>query len=317
MKLKTWLPLVLAIVLGLTAMKVARDMTSKKQPGTKGSTGTAVVVVNNDVYAGTALTLADLGTIEMSGEVNRAALFTSPAELDGRVMLTDAAQGTPIANAMLAPKGAGGGLQALIPNGFRAITVEINEFSGVAGNLIPGCHVDVVSTINGEGGDLISRTVVQNVKVQSLGTRLQADANAPVKSVTLLTTPREAEAIELACSTGRPRLVLRPSTDNASDESTGITVAELRGGSRETNDPFAYPPVPAVLSPTSQPIQTTTVIPVTETIRPEPRVRTWQRKVQVIRGGQESIVTFEELATPTNPKWITGTNTDEVPGVGQ
>jgi pilus assembly protein CpaB len=312
MKVKTWLPLLLAVVLGLTAMKVARDMTSKRSADKKTGNGTAIVVVKNDVYAGTALTLADLGTVQISGEINREALFTSPADLDGRVMLTDAVKGTPIANAMLAPKGAGGGLQALIPDGMRAITVEINEFSGVAGNLSPGCHVDVVSTINGEGGELLSRTVVQNVRVQAMGMRTQAEPNGPVKSVTLLTTPREAEAIELACSTGRPRLVLRPSTDSTADESQGITVAELRGGTRATADPFAFQPTP-VLIPTSQPTQTSVATPVIET-KPEPRARTWQRKVQVIRGGQESIVTFEEVATPTNPKWITGTGTDELPG---
>src|SRR5262245_24332733 len=141
MKVKTWLPLVLAVVLGLTAMKVARDMISKRNVEKKAASGTAIVVVKSDVYAGNALTAADLITVQISGGLNRAASFTRPADLDGRVMLTDAVKGTPIANAMLAPKGAGGGLQALIPDGMRAITVEINEFSGVAGNLSPGCHV--------------------------------------------------------------------------------------------------------------------------------------------------------------------------------
>jgi pilus assembly protein CpaB len=318
MKLKTWLPLVLAVVLGLAAMKVARDMTSKKDPGKERGPGTTVVVLRSDVSAGAALTAADLATVEMTGEINREAMFTDPAELDGRVLVADAVKGTPVASAMLAPKGSGAGLQALIPDGMRAITVEINEFSGVAGFLAPGCRVDVVVTIGGDAGEMLSRTVVQNVKVQAMGTRQQADPNAPVRSVTLLVTPKEAEAIELACATGRPRLVLRPGSDGSTEESIGVTVAELRTGNPASLDPFSIQPV-QYLTPASQPTQSTqvpSVTPVAES-RPDPRPRVWQRKVQVIRGGVESTITFDEVATPSNPRWITGTGTDELPGTGQ
>src|SRR4051812_42510317 len=111
----------------------------------------------------------------------------------------------------------------------RAMTLQVDEFSGVAGMLVPGCHVDVIAAIQGANGEPVARTIVQNVKVQAVGQKLtvappaaneQKKENAnepaaePTRSVTLLVTPEQAEGLELACSTGRPRLVLRSGRDD-------------------------------------------------------------------------------------------------------
>ncbi|HEY7090797.1 MAG TPA: Flp pilus assembly protein CpaB [Tepidisphaeraceae bacterium] len=326
MNVRTWFPLVLALALGLIAMQIARNVISKNKPVTATEGGTSVVVVKSDLPAGSPLTAADLTTVRMGGEINSQAIFTTTADLEGRVLTLDAAKGTPVLPGMLAPKGVSGGLQALIPDGMRAVTVEINEFSGVAGYLVPGCRVDIVATFSGEAGEIGTRTIVQNVRVQATGMRQQPDPNAPVKSITLVVTPREAEAIELACATGKPRLVLRGSLDNGTEPSEGITVAELRTGSSRIGDPFgtqavelikpaiAAKPLPVVTTPTSQPTQGSSPVTVSTSV-PEPRrLMTRQRQVQVIRGGVESAVTFEEVvAPPITPKWMTGANTDELP----
>jgi pilus assembly protein CpaB len=224
--------------------------------------------------------------------------------------MTAAVRGSPVLESMLAPKGSGSGLQALIPPGMRAITVEINEFSGVAGNLVPGCRVDVVASINGEGGgEMVSRTIVQNVRVTAIGMRRPTPEEekggsngGQMKSVTLLTTPKEAEAIELAAATGRPRLVLRSGADNGTANSEGVTVGELRGARAPKKDPFQQvelikPVSPIALSatPTTQPIART-------------------RQVKVIRAGVESEVTIEDpsLVQQAGPKWITGAGTEEL-----
>lgn len=320
MNFKTWFPLVLAIVLGLVAMKVARDVISKNQSGAPATAGTQVVVVKDDLPAGAELTVEALTTTTMSGEVNTAALFTDPAVVKGRVLATPIAKGTPVSESLLAPSGVGRGLQALIPAGMRAITIEINEFSGVAGNLIPGCRVDVVATINAEGGETASRTVVQNVKVQSLGMRqTEGDPAAPMRSVTLLASPKEAEAIELAAATGKPRLVLRNGTDSDTALSAGVTLAELRRGGTVSSDPFEDMPValttqvqPPATQPTAQAEQPRTQ-PVTES-------RPWRRagrQIKIIRGGVETEVTVEELATPVGPRWITNAPTEELEGTSQ
>jgi hypothetical protein len=60
------------------------------------------------------------------------------------------------------------------------------------------------------------------------------------KSVTMLCTPEEAEAIELANAIGRPRLVLRSSRDTQLASTEGVTLGELRKGLSKMGgaDPF-------------------------------------------------------------------------------
>ena len=49
------------------------------------------------------------------------------------------------------------------------------------------------------------------------------------RSVTLLVTPEEAERLQLACTSGRPRLVLRGNGDYSPAKTSGATLADLRG----------------------------------------------------------------------------------------
>src|SRR4029078_3978861 len=90
-------------------------------------------------------------------------------------------------------------------------------------------------------GEMLSRTVAQNIKVQTVGMRRppEGDQNAPptIRSVTLRATPKEVETIELAASLGRTRLVLRSTNDNEKPLSEGITVAELKGKNTDALQP--------------------------------------------------------------------------------
>jgi pilus assembly protein CpaB len=321
MNWKTWIPLVLAVVLGLVAMKVARNMMTKG-PGPVEAPGTEIVILNKDLPAGSAINPDDLGTTRMTGTVNADTMFTRVDDVQGRVLIAPAMKGGPVLQTMLAPKGAGAGLQALIPDGMRAITIEINEFTGVAGNITSGAHVDITATMNGEQGEMQTRTIVQNVKVQSLGMRRTENGDAPpqARSITLLVTPKEAETIELAISTGKTRLLLRGTSDNGPADSDGVTFAELRrstSGGFGADDPFAVRPAELV-KPVSKPGSTVTPstqpqqVAISTEIR---RPRSTDRTVKIIRAGVETEVTVPEVAIPASRGWMTGTGADEVPAV--
>jgi pilus assembly protein CpaB len=304
MNWKAWVPLALAIVLGLVAMMVAKDAMDRRNGGQASRRFIEVVVARHDVPLGTALTSDDLDIDQIPGDTPPESVFRRIDEVTGRVVTAPLVKGQPVLVSLLAPTGTGRGLQALVPKGMRAITLEINEFSGLAGFLVPGCHVDIVATIT-ERGELVSRTVVQNVKVTALGQRGQSvdgEATEPTRSVTLVVTPEQAEAIELASATGRPRLVLRSSGDDGAHLSHGVTIAELRGQPAfKTPDPFEAPtpvvmPIPA---PTTNPVQVVQRDPA-----PPTTPQTRQRMVTVIRGGVESQVVFE-LPAPGEGRFMT------------
>jgi pilus assembly protein CpaB len=232
-------------------------------------------------------------------------------------------KGQPVIESLLAPIGSGSGLQALVPEGMRAITVEINEFSGVGGLLQPGCHVDVIATIiDSEDNDKLARTIVENVRVISVGQRMSSKDEAEEgdrmsKSVTLIASPQDAEAIELAAATGRPRLVLRGGNDHGSAATDGVTLAELRGSPKRHIDPFTHPVMQYIpqTTPATQPTQPTNVEqpeekPLIKASAPEPKVR--YRHVQVIRNGVESNVSFVDPVTApaNNTGFITGAGSE-------
>jgi pilus assembly protein CpaB len=292
MNWKTFVPLLLAIALGLVAAKVARDTLNRQhQPAQQGNFA-SIVITKHSMAPGQELTADDLTVGQVSPDSKPEQSFDNIADLLNRTARVEMVKGQAIVEPLLAERGAGSGLQALVPAGMRAITIEVNEFSGVGNMVAPGCRVDVVATIQANGGsEMSARTIVQDVKVTAVGQRVTAkpdpkdDPTQQVvfRSVTILATPGEVEAIELANTTGRPWLVLRGNKDDEKVETNGITLTELRGkiGSfGQRNDPF-----------------TTVSLPTSPSTRPsfEP-VAMNTRTVEVIRGGAVSSVT---LTLPT------------------
>jgi pilus assembly protein CpaB len=241
MNLKTWAHLAIAIVLGGIAAKVGHDLLARRAAPKSVVVNVArVVVARDNVAAGAALKATDLATSNVAEGSVAPGSFTDINQLVSRVVTMPVIKGQPILKNMLAPEGSGKGLTAIVPDGMRAVTLEVNEVSGVAGLLVTGCHVDIVTTLAG-GGDassMISRTVARNLPIVAVGRRLSESGkdDGPesqlARTVTLLVTPRQAELIDLATHNGMPRLVLRGSRDSRSDlgdSSEGVTLAELRG----------------------------------------------------------------------------------------
>jgi len=316
MNWKTWIPLALAIVLGVVAAKVARDVLMHSRPAQTQAVKLAkVIVAKADILPGHELKPEDLVESQMSFENVPAGSFNDATQLMNRVAEQKMVKGQSILEGMLAPTGAAAGLQALVPKGQRAITIEVNEFSGVAGLLTPGCRVDVLATLQGDGKQ-IARTIVQNVKVTAVGQRVvmpTKDDNNPnqqpeiMRSITVLATLKDSEAIELAASTGRPRLVLRSSRDEDVVKSEGITIGELRGPDREGFWASAAKFLAALPKPTTMPA--TAVAAKQPTTKPEIETRV----VKVFRAGAPSDVTLEinrkdtvEAAAPDGSKGAVG-----------
>src|SRR3954467_3831044 len=134
MNWKTWVPLVLAIVLGVVAAKVAKD-TLMKNRAAAGPAGkfVKIVVAKEDIPPGQEVKAEQINRAQVQETAAPASSFTDAEKLSGRSAEMIILKGQPIVEAMLAQEGAGSGIQALIPKGMRAVTIEVNEFTGVAG----------------------------------------------------------------------------------------------------------------------------------------------------------------------------------------
>ncbi len=253
MNMKTWLPLALALVLGVFALKLGRDWMAKNKGGDTNNTHmVSIVIAKQPIGAGEALSSENCTIGHVAPDTLPDSAYTSIDGVQGRVAATQLGKGQAISDNLLTPTGTGTGLQAIIPQGMRAISIEINEFSGVGGMLIPGAHVDLIATVQSEvAGEMISRTVVQNVEISAVGQRMvkqpdkKSDEPVVFRSVTLMATPTEAEAIELAATNGRPRLVLRNNNDKEFTNTPGVTAANLRGSSARKGEQ-AYTSIKAI-----------------------------------------------------------------------
>ena len=305
MNVKTWIPLALAIVLGLIAAKVARDTLARNRASAPPQSKTVkVVVASAQVSPGQELTADLLALAPIAAEAPPRGAFTDPKAVVGRVAATQMFAGQPVLDSLLAAQGTGAGLQALVPRGMRAVTVEVNETSGVAGLILPGCRVDVVTTLSGTSREqTVAVTVVQDVLVQAVGQRMSAASRpedkdqAPVRTVTLIATPREVEAIQLAASTGSVRLVLRGPNDHGITDSSGLAFTDLwRDEFAAPVEPVTPPPPAVVQAPATQPVAVQQPVDPFGPEAPRPR-----RTVTLIRGGVRSEVVFDLGSKPSDP----------------
>src|SRR5271156_5455072 len=85
MNVKKAMPLVLAVVLGIVAMVMARRLLKPPGPSKGPSNMTPVVVATRDVPPGKELTAEDLSAADVPSSVVPAKAFTTPADLIGRV----------------------------------------------------------------------------------------------------------------------------------------------------------------------------------------------------------------------------------------
>lgn len=273
-----------ALVLGLVTAKVGTDML-KKYRGNTGA-GVQIVTAKKDMEPGYVIEAADVQLAEVSPRLVPAKAVKELKEVVGRTVITSVTTGQPMFDGLLAPPGSGAGFQAMIPAGMRAVTVDVSESSAVAGMLMPGCKVDVISTMR-RGDQTIAKAIVENVKVSYVqrarsgySSKSGPVENGPVKTVTLLVTPKQANTIELANASGsKPRLVLRSNADTGSGNSE-MSSNELMGIKDEPEVVVVEAP-PAADDPTF------------ENVKPEPPPVN-RPSALILRGSQESTIYFDE-----------------------
>ena len=125
-------------------------------------------------------------------------MCTRMQDCTNRALITPVSENEPILQSKLAPVAAGEGLAAAIPPGMRAMSVAVNDVVGVAGFVTPGTMVDVMVTgtvAAAQGGQNITRTILENVRVLAAGQKVQQDQGGKpqtVSVITLLVSPEDA-----------------------------------------------------------------------------------------------------------------------------
>ncbi len=228
--------LVGALMFGVLAAVTVSKYLSRAQAYTKSLNSVAVAKVA--IPIGSKIVSEQIMVVQFPKESTPDGAYDSAEKLAGRVAVVNIAAREPITEARLAPEGTAAGLSAVIPEGYRAMTVKVDDAAGISGFIQPGTMVDVVVTIDPAEGagrqDPVSKIVLQNIKVLANGQNIdkpenEREANS-VKAVTLQVTPEQAEKLALASAEGKLQLVMRNQIDQGDEQTPGVNKRNLLTG---------------------------------------------------------------------------------------
>lgn len=190
----------------------------------------AFLVAAHPLPAGTLVRAADLATRQAAvGHVPQGAIPDTTfarASVEGALIRIYTDAGAPIIEANVLRPRDRGFLAAVLPPGMRAVSIPVDQVSGVAGLIWPGDHVDVLLTQTfdptGKVSDTVparqvqTRTVLDDARVIAVDQEIVQGAPSAAKgagrvarTVTLQVGPRDAERIAVAQNLGRLSLAIR------------------------------------------------------------------------------------------------------------
>ena len=194
-----------------------------------------VIVAKIKLYPGVTIVLEDLEHIILPPDYVPDSVLRQAEQAIGRVPRERILQREFIREERLADPTAGVGLNAIIPRGMRALSINIAEGSAVSGFLNPGNYVDVVVTPPAlDGKPSQTFTMMQAVTVLAVNTRLGETTDSETgpgrPSVTLAVTPEQAEKLTHAFTQTRMILTLRNDIDVTNVIVNGAVASDLLGG---------------------------------------------------------------------------------------
>jgi pilus assembly protein CpaB len=193
-----------------------------------------IVVAANDLPLGTKIDPGELKLVRWSADAIPEGSFTNPGQVAGAIVKSEFVANDPIvATKLFLGEKTAGVMPLLIPTGMRAVSVQVDEVSDIAGFILPHAHVDILVALSnqgqGQGDKPFSKIVLQNVEVLAVAQEIEKKKDEPelVKVVTVLVTPQDAERLALATREGVLHLAMRNYSDNKIVLTSGTDVDEL------------------------------------------------------------------------------------------
>ena len=186
------------------------------------------VVANKSLPVGTMVKDDDVKVVAWPADSPVPGGFSKKEDVVGRGLMASVVENEPLTTAKLAPRESGAGLPPSIPPGMRAISVRVDESTGVAGLVYPGDRVDVILTheVSIKSAEderqrdrkvRVSETILTNVRViaidQSMDdlkvTKGDVTKSRIPKTATLEVNTNQAEVVAVAIKMGTLHLAVR------------------------------------------------------------------------------------------------------------
>jgi Flp pilus assembly protein CpaB len=193
---------------------------SKLRDAESAPAGPQIVVAARPVTRGAVLAPADLKMVAWPASAPLDGVYVEMRDVQGKTAIQTLGQNEPVLKAKIGDSKSAAGVD--VPAGMRAVTAHIPDSDGVMEMLRPGHRVDVQVVSTGSTTAEL-KTILQDVEV--LGVLNGKERDTPV--VTLLVSPPEADAVSLADSAAKLRLVLRNPLDQEQRTMPRLTLPPL------------------------------------------------------------------------------------------
>ena len=225
---------VLAMVFALLAAFLAYYLLNNAKEEALNKQYIQVVTALQDIPANTPITAAmlevkrfpkDLQTGKEITDINAAVGRLSPVAISKGEYLLD--------NRLVKP---GEGTQRLsykVPEGMRAMSVPINEVTGISNMIKVGDHVDLVGIVPAGNAAPEERAVLilQNLEILAVGSlfneNFAPEQNAAAATVTVAVDPQSALKLKLALQKTNFAFALRPASDKNPINPTPFTMGQF------------------------------------------------------------------------------------------
>lgn len=231
---RTWMMLLAAIGLALLATflttrylasreaSIAAEVAARTQ---KSGPRVTVAVPTRDMQIGTVLAENGVAAREVAADLvyPNVILADDFDKYKGQALIRSVFKGRPLLKTDLKPEVAD--FSGTLPDGIRAITVNIDELNAVAHMVQPGNRVNLMLAMQREEGGQTVVPFMDRMKVLATGQRVvpEGDEKTPgsrktstYSTLTLEVTPSQAARLTLAQNIGKLRYVLRNEKDEGS-----------------------------------------------------------------------------------------------------
>lgn len=185
-----------------------------------------VMIATRDIEQNSLIGPGDVEAARIPSQYVHPSAVRDKKDVVGKVAISNIAGGEQILSSrLLGDSGNRGRMSYTVPPGKRAISIAVDEVTGVSGFIRPSDRVDVVVTANiptGPAGQEVMKTytalALQDLEVLAVGKSLPVSSEGNEgkqdgNTVTLAVEPQQALILTLAAERGDIRLMLRPPGD--------------------------------------------------------------------------------------------------------
>ncbi len=214
-----------------------------------------VAVASQELEFGTALNNENVRLVSWPANSVPQGAFNDLSSIEpGQVAIRPIAIGEPILQSRISGRAS---LSANLPVDMRAVSIPVNQVSGVAGFVLPGDVVDVMLT-----REETTVVLLENVQVLAIDRRSNEQDTEPavVDTATLQVDPISAQRLTLARQVGSLSLALRNVENQEVGPTPSVTVSSLgyfRPPPSRVRTASAPPPHQSSSAPAAAPVRQT------------------------------------------------------------